>query len=125
MYLLSLLFNIKTMKIINFLFGRTEKTMHIVNDDIDNCIIYKDKWIQPYTQAIKLRMINDSNNLIDEVNLKYKKRNKKELISEITICLNRIDRYYEDYGISYRQYKSEFDHFIKSTILMYKKDESK
>ena len=125
MYLLSSLFNIKTMKIINFLFGRTEKTMHIVNDDIDNCIIYKDKWIQPYTQAIKLRMINDSNNLIDEVNLKYKKRNKKELISEITICLNRIDRYYEDYGISDRQYKSEFDHFIKSTILMYKKDESK
>lgn len=99
--------------------------MHIVSDDIDNCIIYKDKWIQPYTEGIKNRIIDDSNNLIDEVNLKYKKRNKKELISEITLCLNRIDRNYEVHGISDRQYKSEFEHFIKSTILMYKKHESR
>ncbi len=99
--------------------------MHIVSDDIDNCIIYKDKWIQPYTEGIKNRIIDDSNNLIDEVNLKYKKRNKKELISEITLCLNRIDRNYEVHCISDRQYKSEFEHFIKSTILMYKKHESR
>jgi len=113
------------MKIINFLFCKSEQTMHIVSDDIDNCVKYKDKWIQPYTEGIKNRIIDDSNNLIDEVNLKYKKRNKKELISEITLCLNRIDINYEEHGISDKQYQFEFDHFIKSTILMYKKEDNK
>jgi len=108
------------MKIINFLFSKSEKTMNIVSEDIFNCS-YKEKWIQPYTESIKNRMINDSNYLITDSNLKYKKLNKKELIIEITTCLNRIDRNYEDYGINDNEYKFEFDHFIKSTILMYKK----
>jgi hypothetical protein len=112
------------MNIINFLFGRTEKTMHIVNDDIDNCI-YKAKWYQPYTEFIRNRMINESNSLIYEVKLKYNRRNKIEIIKEITLRLNSIDRNYEEHGISNRQYQAEFDLFIKSTILMYKKYESK
>ena len=95
--------------------------MCIVSDDIDNCTMYKEKWIQPYTEGIKNRMIDDSNNLIKVINLKYKKRNKKQLINVITVRLNSIDRNYEDYGINDNEYKFEFDHFIKSTILMYKK----
>ena len=108
------------MNIINFLFYKSEKTMHINSTDIDNCTRYKDKWIQPYTEVIKNKIITDSNKMIDEVNLKYKRYNKKELIIEITLCLNRIDRNYDDHGISNKQYQAEFEHFIKSTILIYK-----